>query len=94
MALLTVEGVYDDGKIELRELPDDVPPQSRVLVTFLPLADAHGVVGKDHVHETERREATARLLTRLREGIDFGGPPYPKREELYDRAHRYDERAG
>jgi len=26
-----------------------------------------------------------RALARMKEGFDFGGPPYPSREELYDR---------
>ncbi|MEX0715898.1 MAG: hypothetical protein WD066_04890 [Planctomycetaceae bacterium] len=33
--LETIEGVYEDGKIELRELPPGVH-RARVLVTFLP----------------------------------------------------------
>lgn len=39
--------------------------------------------------EAERRlEAGRRLLARFKQGIPFGGPPYPKREELYDRFDR------
>ena len=31
----TIEGVYRDGKIELSELPGNVPEDTRVIVTFL-----------------------------------------------------------
>jgi hypothetical protein len=34
--------------------------------------------------ETLRQQAFARM----KEGIHLGGPPYPKREELYDRFDR------
>jgi hypothetical protein len=33
--LRSVEGVYRDGKIELADLPKDVPDDTRVIVTFL-----------------------------------------------------------
>ncbi len=36
MALLTVEGVYKDGKVELAERPAGVVETARVLVIFLP----------------------------------------------------------
>ena len=36
MGLLTVEGIYKDGKVELVERPDHVDESARVLVTFLP----------------------------------------------------------
>jgi hypothetical protein len=58
MALLTIEGVYRNGEVELAETPENLPPEARVLVTFLsPLP----------------QEAAERLLRRMREGIDFGG---------------------
>lgn len=31
------------------------------------------------------REAMRRAIARMEEGFALGGPPYPKREELYDR---------
>lgn len=31
----TIEGVYRNGKIELNDAPDDIPDETRVLVTFL-----------------------------------------------------------
>jgi hypothetical protein len=33
--LKTVEGIYQDGKIQFTELPQNVSEQSQVLVTFL-----------------------------------------------------------
>ncbi len=33
--LISVEGVYRDGKIELSELPGDVREEMRVIVTFV-----------------------------------------------------------
>ena len=36
MGLLTVQGIYKDGKIVLIERPDHVDEAARVLVTFLP----------------------------------------------------------
>jgi hypothetical protein len=33
--LKSVVGIYRDGKIELAEDPDDVPEDTRVIVTFL-----------------------------------------------------------
>jgi hypothetical protein len=33
--LKTVEGIYQDGQIELTELPQNVSNQTQVLVTFL-----------------------------------------------------------
>ncbi len=34
--LTTVEGVYEQGKVELAETPEGVPDEGRVLVVFLP----------------------------------------------------------
>jgi hypothetical protein len=33
--LKTIEGIYQDGQIQLNELPEDVSGRSQVLVTFL-----------------------------------------------------------
>lgn len=33
--LTSIEGVYRDGKIELTELPGNVPDETRVIVTFV-----------------------------------------------------------
>jgi hypothetical protein len=83
MALLTVEGIYKDGKVELTERPEHVDESARVLVTFLPpngSPEKTMTVGGQH-RATRRQHAFARM----KQGIHLGGPPYPKREELYDR---------
>ena len=74
MALLTLEGVYEDGIIELSEKPAGVK-KARVVVTFLS-TDALTDAGQ---HEALR----GRVLTRLQRGVDFGTESLPTREELY-----------
>ncbi|MEH2114463.1 hypothetical protein [Nostoc sp.] len=34
----TIEGIYQDGQIQLTELPQDISDRSQVLVTFLDLS--------------------------------------------------------
>ena len=86
MGLITVEGIFKDGKVELAERPDRVDETTRVLVTFLPPGGPREqtVVGESQERETLRQQAFARM----KEGIHLGGAPYPKREELYDRFDR------
>jgi len=86
MALLTVEGIYKDGRVELTERPEHIHEAARVLVTFLPPNDGreNTMMGESQDRETLRQQAFARM----KEGIHLGGPPYPKREELYDRFDR------
>jgi hypothetical protein len=83
---LTVEGIYKDGKVELTERPDHVDEAARVLVTFLPPNGSreNTMMVEGQHRETLRQQAFARM----KEGIHLGGPPYPKREELYDRFDR------
>jgi len=74
MELLIVDGVYENGKVELAETPVGVE-KARVRVTFL-LPEAET--------DAERREALRqRFLARLQRGVDFGSEPLPTREELY-----------
>src|SRR5262249_22917777 len=82
MAMLTVEGVYKDGKVELSERPRQVDNPARVLVTFLPAEgpSAGPSSGWFVGRETLRQQAFAQM----KEGLHLGGPPYPKRQELYD----------
>lgn len=83
MALLTVEGIYRNGKVELSERPGQVETPARVLVTFLPVEalDSGSGDGRSPDQEALRQRA----FSRMKEGIHLGGPPYPKREELHDR---------
>jgi hypothetical protein len=70
--LTSVEGIYKDGEVKLLERPQDLQ-EARVIVTFLPPTSA---------------EARDRMLSRMRAGIPLGGPPYPTREEIYDRGRK------
>jgi hypothetical protein len=36
MALISVDGIYKDGRVELAERPEGVEGPARVIVTFLP----------------------------------------------------------
>lgn len=80
MALLAVEGVYENGKVELKERPEGIL-RGRVLVTFLP----DGLVTEES--EQRRREACERLLATMEKGIDFGGQKF-NREEIYEERMR------
>jgi hypothetical protein len=86
MALLTVEGIYKDGKVELKERPDHIEEAARVLVTFLPRngSGEKSMIAEGQDRETLRQQAFARMKA----GIHLGGHPYPKREELHDRFDR------
>jgi hypothetical protein len=72
--LTAVEGIYKNGEVELSERPEGLL-EARVIVTFLPTTSA----------EPSRGEARDRMLGRMRAGLPLGGPPYPKREEIYKR---------
>ena len=86
MPILTIEGVYRDGKVELAERPEGVGESARVLVVFLPPPAQPGPTPEDL-----RREAGRRLRSLLSEGLPLGGPPYPSREDLHDRVNRFDQ---
>lgn len=87
MALLTVEGIFRDGKVELTETPPNMESESRVLVTFLTGSASVAADNQSATQET-REAAIGRMLKRMEEGLPLGGPPYPKREEIYDRHRR------
>jgi hypothetical protein len=94
--LLTIKGAYRDGKVELSQRPEGVEENASVLVTFLPAPELSHPNPADPTTqaadaEAVRHAAAERFLARLKKGIPFGGPPYPKREELYDRLERHDE---
>ncbi len=46
--LKTVEGIYAQGEIKLQEKPDNIPPQTQVIVTFLNESQS------DYVQETNK----------------------------------------
>lgn len=76
MSTVEIEGVYEHGRVKLSRKPKNVRAPSRVVVKFL---DAEG----PDAAEEARKAAVERMLARMRKGIDFGGPPYPTREEIY-----------
>lgn len=43
---------------------------------------------------SDRSAAVARMLSRMQTGLPLGGPPYPKREEIYDRVSPSTPRRG
>lgn len=83
--MLTIEGVYRNGKIELSETPVGVD-EARVMVVFLPASEAES---RTAGAEAERRERAKRLLARMRKGYHLGGGrPYQDRGEIYERCDR------
>ncbi len=89
MALLTLEGIYKEGKLELTETDVQVPAEARVLITFLPASPTQESQSSRQVGNMEEREALRQqAFAQMEAGIPLGGPPYPKREELYDRGKR------
>jgi hypothetical protein len=79
MALLAVEGIYENGRVELAEIPAGVD-RSRVMVVFL-----NDGSEQKTLRPAEREAHRQAAFAQMREGNDLGGPPYPKREELYER---------
>lgn len=59
--LKSIEGVYRDGKIELADLPKDVPDDTRVIVTFL--ETDHVDLRERGINEAQAAELRAQLQT-------------------------------
>ncbi len=89
----TITGVSGDGKVELSRRPEGLVEEASVLVPFLP---EHARIapgpeaGMADAEAAARRAEGERLPEMLWKGLHFGGPPYPKREELYDRFEHRD----
>jgi hypothetical protein len=79
MALLAVEGIYQNGRVELAEIPSGVD-RSRVMVVFL-----NDESEQKTLRPAEREARRQAAFAQMREGIDLGGPPHPEREELHER---------
>jgi hypothetical protein len=86
MALLSIEGIYKNGKIELLETPDGVEG-ARVFVTFLPISEEEQAESK-----RQRQEARERALTRMESGFDFGGQKFNRAEIYEERMQELEER--
>lgn len=92
MALLTLEGVYEDGRVALAEQPEGVE-RARVVVTFLP-PEGEGDTQTNDEAEQSRREAISQLMADMKRGLDFGGEKF-NREEMYEeRLRELDRRRG
>lgn len=55
-----IEGIYRDGKIELLEMPDDIPEDTHVIVTF---PDANYALQERGINEAQAADLRARLGT-------------------------------
>lgn len=73
------------------QLDDEVVAKARVLaahrstsISGLLTEEIERLVGERERYDTARMRA----LARLRRGHAMGGPPYPKRADLYDRDDR------
>ena len=75
-SLLTLAGVYRDGKVEFAERPAGVGEDVPVLVTFLPANDPGDSELSRHAAQEARLAARERFMARLKQGMPFGGPPY------------------
>jgi hypothetical protein len=86
MALLTLEGIYKEGKLEFTETDIQVPAEARVLITFLPATLTQAPLDSRRGGDMDEREALRQqAFAQMEAGISLGGHPYPKREELYQR---------
>lgn len=83
MSLLTIEGTYKDGQIQLAEQPHLPEAEARVLVTFLPGRHPGPTSPAEVAHD--REALRQRAFARMEAGLHLGGAPYPRREELHDR---------
>jgi hypothetical protein len=79
----TIEGVFHDGKIELREQPRSADP-ARVLVTFIRNEK------REAQSEAQRQKAIEELIAQMKASKVSGGRGYGAREEIY--AERFDRR--
>lgn len=59
--LVTIEGIYRDGKIELAEIPSNVREETPVIVTFL--APGYIDLRAHGIDETQAADLRARLTT-------------------------------
>jgi hypothetical protein len=55
-----IEGIYRDGKIELLEVPDDMPEDTHVIVTFL---DGGYVLQERGINQAQAADLRTRLGT-------------------------------
>lgn len=61
MMLTTIEGVYRDGKVDLAQVPNDVPEGTPVIVTFLTATPVD--LSDRGIDEAQAAELRANLTT-------------------------------
>lgn len=66
--LKTIEGIYQDGQIQLTELPQDVSDRSQVLVTFLDPDKINSVKLRQLIDQLETIEGIQQGLEELNSG--------------------------
>jgi hypothetical protein len=66
--LKTVEGVYQDGQIQLSELPPDISDRAQVLVTFL----EPGTIDVEKLHQLIDQLETIAGIQQGLEAVDAG----------------------
>lgn len=54
--LKSIEGIYDQGQIKLKENPDNIPSKTKVIVTFLDSTKPDHHQAKDEVLTNEKIE--------------------------------------
>ncbi len=83
MALLALEGVYRNGKVELSESPSEMEG-AKVVVMFL---------NEKSEDEAERRKKAGQaLLESMRKGLNFGGEGINRNEMYEERMNELDAR--
>ena len=82
MALLTVEGVYRNGRVLLSERPQGIE-HARVVVTFLE---------GDRSVEDLRRAGAEQMLEDMKRGVSFGGVKFDRDAVYEERMRELDAR--
>ena len=59
--LKSVEGIYDRGEIQLQEKPDDIPPRTKVIVTFLTPERSDSYLSTEEVLSNEEIDKTLQI---------------------------------
>jgi hypothetical protein len=88
MSSLSVEGIYENGKVTLLETPSGVD-KARVRVTFLPESEQ-----AEEGSDGQRDVALRRMMEFMRRGVDFGGERFDREELFGERQGRLEERRG
>jgi hypothetical protein len=75
----TFVGIFRDRKVEFTAAPPGLVDGTRVKVQ--PLAE-------EPPNAVEREALRQEAFAEMKAGLNLGGPPYPTRDEIYDRHGR------